>query len=249
MNGVFLNRQMIVLLQSIAVLFPAFLFVFTCKGFMRALVAKWMGDETAYHEGFVSLNPMAHINVAMLSIMLFALFVLGALLRGIIPMQWLWFALIFMGVRWIYPVPLRARNLRNVKWGGILTILAGPLGCFLLALFFLYLMHYTPFATLPVGVGKGLMQLYGTTIHLSVFFGVFSMIPLPPFDGGRILEFALPYSKQWIVSWLEQYAMIILLGIIFLPMLGGPFAQYLDLFSWIAMCAQAVTFLLTKLVF
>ena len=42
--------KLMILLSEVAVLFPAFLIIFTFRGFFTALVAKLMGDSTAYDE-------------------------------------------------------------------------------------------------------------------------------------------------------------------------------------------------------
>lgn len=218
-----MSEQIIYLIRNLAILFPAFLMVFTFRGFSRAIVAKWMGDETAYQEGFVSLNPLAHVNIAGLSIILLVVFLLGALLLGQLPPRMLYIFLILIGVRWIYPVPFEPGNFRKIKRGAVFTILAGPIGCFLLALIFMYFRAYLPINLVPPGIAKSLIEIFDTTIGLSAYFGVLTFIPIPPFDGGRILEFVLSYDKQWIVSWLEEYSFIILLSLFLLPVVSDIF--------------------------
>jgi len=80
-----MQRQFMELLSSIATIFPAFIIVFTFRGFARAAVALWMGDSTAQRDGFLTLNPLAHVNVVGLSLILLAVIVLGGLFGGIMP--------------------------------------------------------------------------------------------------------------------------------------------------------------------
>ena len=240
---IIMHTRMIDLLSQIAIVFPAFLAVFTFRGFFRAFVAKWMGDDTAYQEGFVSLNPLAHVDVAGLSIILLVMFVLGGLLVGVLDRRMLYIFIVFLGVRWAYPVPFEPRNFRNYKQGAILTILAGPIGCFLVALIFMYVHRFLPFRSMSIGVAKSLIEITSTTTMLGVYFGVLAFLPVPPFDGGRLLQFALPYLKQGIVTWLETYSFFIVLALFVLPGVSDAFFGFINSVSFV------VVTLLSKLVF
>ena len=60
-------------------------------------------------------------------------------------------------------------------------------------------------------VGAIIMNILMLTIEFNVIFGVFNLIPLPPFDGSKVLYYFLPYkAKQWFDK-LEQYSFWILL--------------------------------------
>ena len=218
-----LSNSMMHAIRDIAVLFPAFLLVFTFRGFSRAIVARWMGDNTAYHEGFVTLNPLAHVDIFGLSLVLLFVYLLGLLLGGHAPRSMLYILLIFMGVRWTYPVPFEPRNFKKLKRGAVLTILAGSLGCFLLVYLFLYLHKYIPYNRMALGAALTLKSICDTVIMLSAYFGVLALVPIPPFDGGKLLQFVLPYSKQGIVTWLEEYSLFILLGLFLLPVVSDIF--------------------------
>ena len=72
-----MTNNIVDVIRDLAGLFPVLLLVFTFRGFFRALVAKWMGDDTAYEAGFVSLNPFVHVNVFVVMVTLLMLFVFG----------------------------------------------------------------------------------------------------------------------------------------------------------------------------
>lgn len=218
-----MNNHMMAMLRDIAILFPAFLLVFSFRGFMKAFVARWMGDETAYQEGYMTLNPLAHVDIIGLSIILLGVYLLGFLLGGHVPRSMLYIFLIFMGVRWTYSVPFEPRNFKRIKLGATLTIIAGSIGCFLVAYLFLYFQKYMPFERLPIGVAKTLGGISGTVVLLAAYFGVLAMVPIPPFDGGQLLRYLLPYSRQGFVDWLEGYSMYILLALFFLPVVSDIF--------------------------
>jgi len=237
-----MNDGMMLLLQNLAVLFPAFLFVFTARGFFRALVAKLMGDDTAQREGFLTLNPVAHVDVLGLCVVFFVIFFLGALFGGGFPRAMLYIVLIFMGVRWTHVVPFDERNFRRLKLGAILTILSGSIGCFSLVYLFLYLFKYMPFFHLSLAAYKSLNGIVLSVISLAAYFGVLDLLPIPPFNGGRLLQFILPYSKQHIVAWLEEYSMFILIALFVLPVVSDAF------FGMISVLGNSIVQFLSMLV-
>lgn len=49
----------------------AYMILVTIVGYCRALIAKWMGDDTAEQQGFLSLNPMVHIDTWGLTLLIF----------------------------------------------------------------------------------------------------------------------------------------------------------------------------------
>ena len=227
-----MNQDFLILIRDVAILFPAFLAVFTFRGFARAMVAKWMGDRTAVDSGFATLNPLAHVDVTGLSIILLVVFVLGALLGGQIPRSMLLILLIFMGVRWAYTVPFEASNFRNHKWGAVMTILASPLGCFALSFLFLYVQKYLPLAHLSGEITTSLLSIVEAGTDLAIYFGVLELLPIPPFDGGQLLRVLLPYSKQGIVSWLEEHSLYIMLGLFFVPVVSDFFFLFIHMLGF-----------------
>lgn len=218
-----INDHLMLLFRDVAILFPAFLIVFTFRGFARALVAKWMGDDTAYEQGFVTLNPLAHVDVFGLSIILLVIFLLGGLFGATLPRAMLLILLIFMGIRWTFPIPVEEKNFKSLKRGAILTILAGPLGGFVVAFIFLYLRKYIPYDLMPIYAVKSIIEICEMVIDLAVFFGVLDLLPIPPFDGGKLLRFFLPYSKRGFLDWLEEYSLYIMLALFFLPVVSDVF--------------------------
>ena len=226
-----LNNQTLELLNDLAILFPAFLLVFTCRGFFKALMAKIMGDDTAQESGFLTFNPVVHVNLFGFLIMLFFIFFLGSLLLGTFPRGMLFILLILIGVRWTNTVPMDEGNFKNHKLGVILSSLAGPIGNFILALFFLYVLTYFPYQLFPKYVFITLVSIFRAIIELAIFFCVLDLIPLPPFDGGRLLQFILPSSLDYVISWLEEYSVYVLLALFFLPIISDVFLRFLAILS------------------
>jgi Zn-dependent protease len=212
-----MGQQFLAVLNVIAILFPVFLIIFTFRGFIQATIARLMGDTTAQRNGFLTLNPLAHIDIFGLSFVLLVFFVLGGLLYGTIPQTLLFILIIILGVRWTIPIPIDDQQFKNYRLGGILTSLSGPLSNFFIAFIAIGLLKVVFLMQFPTNITLSLLSIFNTLVYMSLFFGVLDLIPLPPFDGGRLLRYALPYSKQHIIQWLEQYSLIIFLFLFLVP--------------------------------
>ena len=211
------------LLSMIATLFPAFLVVFTIRGFFEALVAYWMGDDTAKRAGFLSINPLAHVDLVGVTTTMAIIFFLGMLFPGSTPRSLLFTLLIIMGVRWVYHIPIEERNFKFERLGTILTALSGSIGNFVLALWMMYFVAYFPFSSFSKPVVKTVFDISRTIIDFTLFFGVINLIPIPPFDGGRILRVVLPRAAQRFVDTLEEYSLFILMGLFVIPVISDLF--------------------------
>ena len=238
-----MSTKILALLSDIALLFPVFLLVFTFKGFFQALAARIMGDDTAQQEGFLTLNPIAHIDVVGLTTTIIVFFFIGGLFGEALPRAVLFILLIIFGARWTIPVPIDDRNFKDYRVGGIVTALSGSIGNFVLATIAIGLMKILLAVSLPQYASSTLFEIVRALIDLSILFGVLDLIPLPPFDGGRILKYALPDSMQHIVAWLEEYALFIVLIVFFLPGISDIF------FGGISMASAIIKRGLFKLFF
>ena len=210
-------------LRDVSILFPAFLAVFTFRGVARSFVAKLMGDDTSYQSGFLTLNPLAHVDIMGLSLILAVVFFLGSVFPGELHRSALIILLIFMGVKWTRTVPFDVRNFKNIKSGAVLTMLASSIGSIFLAFIVLYLQKYLPVGLIPIGAYKTFISIFNMVIDISVFFCVLDLLPIPPFDGAKVLQFLLPYSKQGIITWLEQNSFIIVFVLFFVPIVSDIF--------------------------
>ncbi|MCB9493089.1 MAG: site-2 protease family protein [Epsilonproteobacteria bacterium] len=211
------NQQLLALTKDIAIAFPAFLLVFSFRGFFQALIAKVMGDDTAQEYGFLTLNPLAHIDLMGLCAILLFFFFASALFPDVVSRTELFIVLIILGVRWTIPVPVNDLNFKHYRIGGILTSLAGPLSNFMLATLLTIFIKYTLLSGAAQNITVSLIDIFRTTLELAIFFGLLDLIPLPPFDGGRALRYTLPQSLQPKFDALEEYSLIIILLIFVAP--------------------------------
>ena len=187
----------------------AALVALTIHEFAHGYTAYKLGDDTAKLNGRLTLNPAKHLDPF-----------------GVLCM-------IFFHFGWAKPVPIDPRNFKNPRRGFALTALAGPATNLIVGFFtaFLYLLCLTTFKeTNTVFINNFevnilLFLLYFFSINIGL--GIFNLIPVPPFDGSRILNVILPdrlyfkimrYERQiyWgVIAWLllGQYVYSALLSI------------------------------------
>jgi Zn-dependent protease len=223
-----MNNNIQIIIYQIVTLIPAFILALSFRGFFRALAAKLMGDDLPKREGFLTLNPLAHINFLGLLLILLILGVISSML-GIAEVQsFIFIGLILIGIRWSYVVPINVSSFKKIKLGMVLVALSGPVGEFVLALLTMYFLKYFPFKLCPLYVIKTFHSICQSTISLAIFFGVIHLIPLPPFDGEGILKGLAPASWGNAISWLESKSLFVFIIFIFF---FDFFAVFINTFS------------------
>ncbi len=191
------------LVQTVAVYALPVLFAITVHEAAHGYVARWLGDDTAYVQGRVTLNPLPHIDpigtIAMPLLLYFATG--GAFLFG-----------------YAKPVPVNFGRLRRPKRDMVWVALAGPGSNFVQAI--LWAILFTVLA------GSGVQERFfldmakaGVLVNLVMW--AFNLFPLPPLDGGRILTGLLPRRAAWTFSRIEPYGFFIVLGLVVAGVLGS----------------------------
>jgi len=70
---------------------------------------------------------------------------------------------------------------------------------------------------------------------LSVYLGMFNLLPIPPLDGSKILLSLLPPRLYNFVLHYERYGMILLFALIWFGLMSGPLRDAMDaVWMWIA---------------
>lgn len=159
----------------------------------HGLAAYRLGDPTAKMSNRLSLNPLHHLDIF-----------------GLIMM-------VTVGFGWAKPVPVDPRYFRNPKQGMAITALAGPLSNFVLAFIAAFGANALAAAMTIHGQTGGLMTAFSfcyLLILLNIGLGVFNLIPFPPLDGSKVVAMFL--SDRHYIRWmqLERYGMVILMAVL-----------------------------------
>ncbi len=222
------STYMYAFIKQVAVLFPTFILLFTVRGFFQALAAHCVGDDTPEENGFLSLNPLAHIDIVgtlMLSAIFAVLYKIESSGGGFLGMALILLS-IFIGVRPYYPVLYDARNFRWHKPGIVITTLATTLSYLVLALLAMYAWVWGQyFLSNAPGAAQVVRQISDSLIEWSTIWAVISLIPVPPFDAGALLPVIFGETGQEMYDALEQYALFIFIGLFFIPGLKDIFLQ------------------------
>jgi Zn-dependent protease len=184
--------------QTVAVYALPILFAITLHEAAHAYAARHFGDNTAYAQGRMSLNPIRHIDPV------------GTLLIPIV--------LFFVGSPFLFgyakPVPIEYGNLRHPKRDMAWVALAGPAANILMAFLWMALVVVLSMTRLQEVFFLKMAQA-GVLTNLVIF--AFNLFPVPPLDGGRILTSMLPNRAAYKFAQLEAYGFVIVLA---LAMLG-----------------------------
>jgi Zn-dependent protease len=163
----------------------------TVHEFAHAWVAYKLGDPTAKAEGRLTLNPIAHID----------------------PIGFLF--MIFARIGWAKPVPVDINNFEKPMVGQFLTAIAGPVSNLILMISAaLILKIITLFVPNDTVAFAALYTFFSVFIVLNLSLAFFNLIPIPPLDGGNIVEAILPedFRDQW--RSIAKYMPIVLLAFV-----------------------------------
>ena len=173
----------------------------------HGLVARRFGDPTAEERGRLSLNPIRHIDLFGTVILPLILVVSHA-------------GAIF---GWAKPVPVNYARLRNPRRDMVLVALAGPGMNLLLALIGAAILAAT--VSLSGGARDGAPAMVAANalnfILINIFLGVFNLLPVPPFDGGHVVEGLLPPAAALQFRKIGRFSLLVLVALLLvLPALG-----------------------------
>ena len=190
--------------QTLAIWALPVLFAITLHEVAHGWVARALGDDTAARAGRLSLNPIKHIDPVGTILVPAVLLMLGGFLFG-----------------WAKPVPVAMNKLPHPRRDMALVAMAGPLSNLAMALLWGLLLKLA-LAQNPesaLWIGLRLMATAGIVINLVLM--VLNLLPIPPLDGGRVLNGLLPEAWARKVDRLEPYGLVILVVLMATGMLGA----------------------------
>lgn len=166
------------------IVIPVLLLSMSIHEMMHAFTSHWLGDDTAYHQGRLSLNPLKHIDPFFTVALPVILVLLGAA-----P---------FAAAK---PVQVNFNRLRFGEFGGAIVGMVGPLTNLLIAvLAALVFRSFPPTSQLS-------LDIYLVVVSLNVGLFIFNSIPWPPLDGSRLLYAFAPRPLQEFMESIERMGM------------------------------------------
>lgn len=186
------------LIQKISVSVLPILFAVVLHEVSHGWVARYCGDNTAWQQGRLSLNPLRHIDpVGTILVPLLLLVTVGFIFG------------------WAKPVPINWSNLRHPRRDIVLVAGAGPAANLVMALFWAVVLKIA--VILPAEIEwVALPLLYMGTIGIfaNIILMVFNLLPLPPLDGGRIATILLPHPWGMYLARIEPLGFFIIIALL-----------------------------------
>ena len=153
-------------------------------------VARLLGDPTAARLGRLTLNPVRHVDPVGTIAVPLGLALLHAPIFG-----------------WAKPVPVDASQMRHPRRDMAIVAIAGPATNLILALL----------TAIVIGIGiswsGGALPTPETAgflatnlinfLLINVFLAIFNLLPIPPFDGGHVMEAVLP--RRWAIEFAKLH--------------------------------------------
>lgn len=163
-------------------------------------MAKLLGDDTAENSGRLTLNPIHHLD----------------------PMGTI--CMLLFGIGWGKPVPVNPARCRKVKGktAMALTALAGPVSNVLLALVFMIIYKVVFYTCGTVNNISYFLAALIFIIDINLYLAVFNLIPIPPFDGSRIMLAFLPTKLYFSIMKYERVIMVAIMLLLWSGILSIP---------------------------
>ncbi len=165
----------------------------------HGLVADRLGDDTARRAGRLTLNPIRHLD----PFGSLVLPLLGAL--GGVPFGY------------AKPVPVRPSRLRSPRRDLVLVALAGPASNLVLCVIGAVVAR----VTLPRGRFvdlwedlPALTQVAFAFTLVNLFLAILNILPIPPLDGSRMVEYFLPAKRLPAWNRLAPYGFLVVFALV-----------------------------------
>ncbi len=157
----------------------------------HGFVALRFGDKTALYAGRLTLNPLKHLDMfGSIILPVFLVLTHSSFLFG-----------------WAKPVPYNPLNLTNRKWGTVAVASAGILANLFISIFFGLILRFSINSIVSVDF----VSIISSIVLVNLGLAIFNLVPIPPLDGSKILFSLLPSSFYGVISFIEQYSLVLIL--------------------------------------
>ncbi len=180
------------MIARIALLAVPVLFSITFHEVCHGYAAYRFGDPTAKMAGRLTLNPLPHIDIVGLIVLL-----------------------VTSRIGWAKPVPVDVRYFKHPRRDMMWVALAGPASNLCLAVLAAVVFKFVGPVPAQDSVMFPLIKMLEITVWINVGLAVFNLLPIPPLDGGHIIEGLLPARHVQAWKEFERYGFIILIVLIF----------------------------------
>ncbi|MGI9116778.1 MAG: site-2 protease family protein [Gaiellales bacterium] len=193
-------------LEILAFLLPILVVSMVLHEMAHGYVANRLGDPTARMLGRLSPNPVRHVDP-----MGSAMFAISWIASG---------GTFLFG--WAKPIPVQPRFFNHPQRGFAIVAIAGPITNILIAYVLAIVLSLANLVVLgpgdaiyTIGDPTLLQRVLVQAFLLNIWLAIFNMIPIPPLDGSRVVAAFMPRPMAEAWSHLDQYGMLILMGMIF----------------------------------
>jgi len=168
------------------------IFSLTFHEYAHGIVAYYYGDDTAYNNGRLTLNPLAHLDP------------IGTLM------------ILFIGIGYAKPVPVNPHNLSNPRNDIIKVAAAGPISNVILSFISFFIFYLVQ----PENNSNLFILLY-LLININISLAIFNLLPVYPLDGGQIFGNLLAKRNPELAHSLLIYGPKVLLAVILIGLVSG----------------------------
>ena len=183
-------------LYEVSIMALPFLLAVTLREALRGYVAHKLGDVSIARSGRLSANPLVHAD---------------PIWTGVVPVV----AFVVLNLPILLgqakPLMIDTRSFKQMRRDLLLLAVSGPGSLLILAIFWAYVTRFG----LSFGFSHSdwVIQTGIAGVYLSSIFFVIGMLPIPPLDGGKILELFLPPAASSAFRTIEPYGFFIIIGI------------------------------------
>ncbi|HVT36870.1 MAG TPA: site-2 protease family protein [Nevskiaceae bacterium] len=187
--------------QKIAVWALPILFALTLREIAHGWAAYALGDRTPMMFGRLSLNPLNHADPIGTVVIPLVMILLGGFVFG-----------------WARPVPVSMRNFKHPRRGMALVAAAGPLANFVMAFLWALLLRLALAQEASEGMWLGVQAMSLAGVSFNLVIAIINLLPIPPLDGGRMVNGLLPSRLSMKYERLEPYGFFIVAIFLMTPM-------------------------------